>query len=91
MPEKLELEDGKYSQINSSTHLTEATGQVWAGRRRRDNNKILSSSDLVILIAENDQKATVPIQSVIRDPGRRDSDKFLWSQQLSKNKTAVYS
>lgn len=47
-----ELENGMDNQIHSPTHWTQDTGQVWAGRVR-DDNEILSSLEVVILIAEN--------------------------------------
>jgi hypothetical protein len=38
------------------------TGLVWA--RKRDHNEILSTSDLAIIAAENNQKAIRPILNI---------------------------
>ena len=78
-----ELEDKKDNQINSPTYWTQATGQVWV-ERVRDYNEILSSFDMVILIAKNGQKATISIQNAIMDPGKRISEELVWRQQLMK-------
>lgn len=71
-----ELEDKKDNQINSPTYWSQATGQVWA-RKMRDDNEILSSFDMVILINKSGQKATISIQNTIMDPGKRDSEELV--------------
>lgn len=77
-----ELGDKKDNQINSPTYWTQATGQVWFGRVK-DDNKISSSFDMVIL-AKNGQKATNSIQNAILDLGKWDSEELVWRQLLMK-------